>query len=551
MFDVLITGGEVYDGTGSPPVRADVGIVGDRVAVIGPPGLGGPGGPGGPGGTETAAIVIDAAGKAVCPGFINILSHSYLSILHDSRSLGELTQGVTTEVFGEGSSMGPLTPQMKADLELDGRRQGLEFEVCWTRLSEYLSHVERRGTAQNVASFIGAGTIREAVAGYDDRPATAAEMQRMRALVAEEMADGALGIASALIYPPGSYASTAELTELCRVAAGYNGCYASHIRSEGDDLHGALTEFLTICREAGLRGEVFHLKAAGRAHWEKMDGAIELIERARAGGEPVTADVYPYPASSTGLSSIVPDRYHEGGGEALYDRLTGQRTRAQIRADLLRSGRWGDMDEASSVLILQAAAEENRKWQGMTLAEVADQRGISPIEAALDLIASDRSRVGAAFFSMSEENLRKALSRPWVAVSSDGISMAPEGAFLRAPTHPRSYGSFTRVLGHYVREEKLLPLHDAIRRMSGLPAATLGLRDRGLLREGYFADVVVFDPATVADQATFTDAHRLSTGVSEVLVNGQVVVSGGKFAGRLPGRALTGPGSRRPVSGRR
>ncbi|MBO0822468.1 MAG: D-aminoacylase [Actinobacteria bacterium] len=541
MLDVLISGGEVHDGTGSPPVRANVGIAGDRIAWIGPSGQDPP---------AEAALVIDAACKAVCPGFINILSHSNLSILHDPRSLGELTQGVTTEVFGEGSSMGPLTPQLKAELELDGRRSGLEFEVVWTRLWEYLSHVERRGAAQNVASFIGGGTIRKAVVGYDDRPATAAEMQRMRALVAEEMADGALGIASALIYPPGSYASTTELTDLCRVVADYNGCYASHIRSEGDDLHGALSEFLEICTEASVRGEVFHLKAAGRAHWQKMDGAIELLERARAAGDPVTADVYPYPASSTGLNSIVPDRYHEGGSEALYDRLADQQTRAQIRADLLKSGRWGDVNEASSVLILQTAAEENRKWQGMTLAEVADARGIDPIDAALDLIASDRSRVGAAFFSMSEDNVRKALSRPWVAISSDGASMAPEGAFLRAPTHPRSYGSFARVLGHYVREEKVLPLQDAIRRMSGLPAATLGLRDRGLLREGYFADVVVFDPATVADQATFADPHRLSTGISEVLVNGQVAVSGGKFAGPLAGRALAGPGGRPPTSGR-
>jgi N-acyl-D-aspartate/D-glutamate deacylase len=529
MLDVLITGGEVYDGTGSPPVRADVGIAGDRVAWTGPPGTQAPG---------EAALVIDASGKAVCPGFINILSHSYLSILHDPRSLGELTQGVTTEVFGEGSSMGPLTPRMKAELELERDRDGLTYDVCWTRLSEYLDHVERRGAAQNVASFIGAGTIREYVVGYDDRPATAAELDRMRALVAEEMADGALGIASALIYPPGSYASTAELTEVCRVAAGYHGCYASHIRSEGENLHGALTEFLAICRDAELRGEVFHLKAAGRAHWDKMDGAIKLIERARAAGEPVTADVYPYPASGTGLTSIVPDRYHEGGSEALYGRLADPRVRAQIRAELKRSSRWGDVNEASGVVIMHVASDENRKWQGLTLAEIAEARGSDPVEAALELIASDRSRVGSAFFSMSEENLRKALERPWVSVSSDGVSMAPEGPFLRAPTHPRSYGSFARVLGHYVREEKVLSLPDAIRRMSGQPAVTLGLRERGLLREGYFADVIVFDPSAVADLATFSDPHRLSAGVSEVLVNGQVTVSGGEFAGRLAGRAL-------------
>lgn len=535
MLDVLITGGEVHDGAGSPPLRADVGIAEDRVAWIRPPGQGAP---------AEAALVIDAAGRVVCPGFINILSHSNQSILHDPRSLGELTQGVTTEVFGEGTSMGPLTPRMKAELDEQRRRNGFDYEVCWTRLSEYLSYVERRGTAQNVASFIGAGTLREYGVGYDDRPATAAELDQMRALVDEEMADGALGIASALIYPPGSYASTAELTELCRVAAGYSGCYASHIRSEGADLHGALGEFLAICREAGLRGEVFHLKAAGRAHWDKMDGAIELIERARSDGAPVTADVYPYPASGTGLTSIIPDQYHEGGSQALYDRLADATTRAQIRADLMGAGRWGDVNEAGSVLVLQVAAEQNRHWQGRTLADIADARGVEAVDAALDLIASDRSRVGSVFFSMSEENLRKALRRPWVSISSDGTSMAPEGVFAQAPTHPRAYGSFARVLGHYVRDEKVLTLAQAVRQMSGLPAATLGLRDRGLLREGYFADVVVFDPATVADTATFTEPHQLSRGVSEVLVNGQVTVSGGTFAGPLPGRALAGPGAR-------
>jgi N-acyl-D-amino-acid deacylase len=536
MFDVLITGGDVYDGTGADPVRADVGISGDRVARVSPAAPDA-------GGSADAAVVIDAAGRAVCPGFINILSHSNRSILHDPRSLGELTQGVTTEVFGEGTSMGPLTPRMKEELERS--KDGLDYEVCWTRLSEYLSYVERRGASQNVASFIGGGTIRAGGVGYDDRPATAAELDRMRALVDEEMADGALGIASALIYPPGSYAAAAELTEICKVAAGYDGVYASHIRSEGEDLHAAIDEFLTICRTAGLRGEMFHLKAAGRHHWDKMDGAIERLERARAAGQPVTADVYPYPASSTGLTSIIPDRYHEGGADALYDRLSDPRARSQIRAELQRSGRWGDVTEADSVLILQVTNDENRRYQGRTLADIAAERGTDPIETAMDLIASDRSRVGVAFFSMSEDNLRKALRRPWVAISSDGSSMAPEGAFLAAPTHPRSYGSFARVLGHYARDEKLLTLADAIHRMSGLPAATLGLRGRGLLREGSFADVVVFDPASVADVATFDNPHQLSVGVSEVLVNGQVAISGGAFTGALPGRALAGAGARR------
>jgi N-acyl-D-amino-acid deacylase len=531
VFDVLIAGGDVYDGSGADPVPADVGVRGDRVVAVGrdlP---------------REAGVVIDAVGKAVCPGFINILSHSHLSILHDPRSLGELTQGVTTEVFGEGTSMGPLTARLRAELEHAGR--GLDVEVSWTRLSEYLRHVERRGASQNVASFIGAGTLRAGVVGYSDRPATPAELDRMREIAAEEMADGALGIASALVYPPGSYAPTSELASLAEVAAAYDGCYASHVRGERDQLPAALGEFLRIVRQAGPRGEVFHLKAMGRPNWHLMDGAISLIEQARSAGLRVTADVYPYTASSTGLASIIPGRYHEGGAAALYDRLGDPAVRAAISAELSASARWGDATEAENVLILRVTAEENRKWQGRTLAEIAAARGAAPVETALDLIRSDRSRIQAAFFSISEENLRVALRRPWVGISSDGASMAPEGAFLRAPTHPRAYGSFARVLGHYVRDERVLPLADAIRRMSGLPAATLGLSGRGVLREGAYADIVGFDPATVADRATFGDPHQLSAGVSEVLVNGKVAISGGTFTGELAGRALAGPGARR------
>jgi N-acyl-D-amino-acid deacylase len=532
MLDVLVANGDVYDGSGAAPVRADVGIVGDRIVSIGDLSR-----------HDGAGIVIDAAGKAVCPGFINILSHSPLSILHDPRSLGELTQGVTTEIFGEGSSMGPLTEIMRTELRKDAEWLGVD--VCWTRLSEYLHHVEKRGAAQNVASFLGGGTIRANGVGYDNRAATARELDRMRALVAEEMADGALGIASALIYPPGSFASADELVAVCKVAADYDGCYASHLRNEGTGLPGAIGEFLTICRSAGLRGEIFHLKAAGRDSWGLMGSAIEKIEQARGGGDPVTADVYPYTASSTGLTSVIPDRYHEGGRDALYDRLADPGVRAEIRRDLTAAGRWLDVTSAEDVLILHVTNEENRPYQGRTLADIANERGVDAIEAAMDLIATDRSRVGVAFFSMSQDNLRSALRRPWVAISSDGTSMAPEGAFVQAPTHPRAYGSFARVLGHYVREEKLLTLPAAIHRMSGLPAATLALTQRGLLKEGNFADVAVFDPATISDLSTFEEPHQLSVGVTEVLVNGTLTISGGAFTGELAGRALAGPGSRR------
>jgi N-acyl-D-amino-acid deacylase len=534
MLDVLITGGEVYDGLGGGPVRADVAIVGGRVAEVTPRQADGPGQP------ADAAVVIDAAGRAVCPGFINILSHSNASILRDPRSLGELTQGVTTEILGEGSSMGPLTPAMRAELA-----ESMDpLEVRWDRLSEYLRYVEKRGTSQNVGSFLGGGTIRANVVGYRNRPAEPAEVDQMRGLVAEEMADGALGIASALIYPPGSYASTEELTEICRAAAQYDGCYASHLRDEGAQLHGAIGEFLAICRGAGLRGEVFHLKAAGRGNWDQMPGAIELLEAARAAGDPVTADVYPYTASATGLSTIIPDRYHDGGRAALFDRLADPAARAQIRRDLESTGRWGDVRGAEEVMLLQFDQPEHQGYQGRTLADVAAERGSDPLDCAMHLMAADRTRVECAFFSMSEDNLRSALVRPWVSIVSDGASMAPEGEFLRAPTHPRAYGSFARVLGHYVRDSGVLTLAEAIHKMSGLPAATLGLTGRGVLRPGSYADVVVFDPATVADRATFAQPHQLSVGVTEVVVNGEVAVAGGESTGRLAGRALRGPGAR-------
>ncbi|MQA84075.1 MAG: amidohydrolase family protein [Streptosporangiales bacterium] len=530
VFDLVVRGGTVY-GAGDAPSPADVAVVGDRIAAVGR--LDG----------AEAITEIDAAGKAVAPGFINILSHSYFTILHDPRSLGELTQGVTTQVFGEGSTMGPLTPAMKEELER--RHADLSLRVSWSRLSEYLAHVEGRGCSQNIASFVGTGTLRPYAVGYDDRPATKQEIDTMRGLVAEEMADGALGIASALIYPPESYISTEELVAVCEVAASYGGIYISHMRDEGAGLLTALDELLRISREAKLPAEIFHLKASGRRNWQLMDEALERVESARAGGAPITADVYPYTASSTGLASVIPPRYHEGGPAALYDRLADPETRRSIRQDLLTVGRWGDTDRAEDVLILRLEREENRRYQGMTLSAIAEARGTDPIEATLDLIRDDRSRVGAAFFSMSEDNLRTQLRRLWVGIGSDGSSMAPEGVFLRSPTHPRAYGTFARVLGRYVREERVLDLSDAIDRMTRLPATTLGLEGRGRLAEGCFADIVVFVPETVADRATFDDPHRLSVGVSDVVVNGEVAVRAGEPTGRLAGRALYGPGRRR------
>lgn len=534
MFDLIVQGGTVYGSAGdaavATPLRADVGVVGDRVAAVGDL-------------TDSeAGCWIDATGKVVAPGLINVLSHSYFSVLHDPRSLGELTQGVTTQLFGEGSVMGPLTPQMRADLERRNPEMGVE--VDWTRLSEFLAQLEKRGCAQNVASFVGNGTLRPYALGYDDRPVTAGELDTMRGVLAEEMADGALGLASALIYPPESYASTEELIALCRTVASHGGRYVSHLRDEGAGLVDAIDELVRISEDAGLPAEIYHLKASGRANWPLMTDALDRIERARDRGLAITADVYPYTASSTGLTSVIPPEYHSGGADALYDRLGDPHARREIRQAVVDTSNWADPDAADDVLILGLQRPDNRGYQGMTLQAIAAQRDVAPVDAALDLIRDDRSRVTVAFFSMSEDNLRSQLRRPWVSICSDAASMAPEGVFLRSPTHPRAYGAFARVLGHYARDENVLDLGAAIDRMTRLPATTFGLRHRGSLAPGSYADVVVFDPATVADRATFADPHQLAVGMSDVIVNGSPAIRDGSFTGTLAGQAVHGPGRR-------
>lgn len=525
MYDLLVRGGEIYDGTGARAVRTDVAVAGDRIVHVGDLAP-----------DEPAGLTLDATGLAVCPGFINPLSHSYFSVLADGRSLGELVQGVTTQVFGEGDSMGPLTPTLRAELQRDADRSGVE--VTWTPLADYLAHVERSGCTQNVASLIGAKTIRAYVVGYDDRPATEAELDAMRGLVDEEMADGALGIGSSLIYAPGSYAGTEELVALCEVAARHGGTYASHVRDEGAGLLPAIAELLHIVRAAGLRGEMWHLKAAGQPQWPLMARALELLETARTDGLPVTADVYPYTRSGTGLASTIPARWHAGGPEALYDRLADPVARRPIRADLAALERWGDTPSADDVLVLRLKHPDNVAFQGRTLAQIAAARGQDPVDVTLDLVATERTTVFTAFASMSEDNLREQLARPWVGVCSDAASIAPEGRWLESPTHPRAYGAFARVLGRYTRELGILSLADAVRKMTSLPAATFGFTDRGVLAPGYAADLVVFDPATVADRATFAEPHQLSVGVRDVMVNGRVALRDGKPTGERPGQAL-------------
>ena len=521
-FDVIIRGGTVYDGTGGAARRADVGIRGDRIAAIGDLK------------SAAAATVIDATGLAVAPGFVNMLSWSTDSLIVDGRSQGELRQGVTTQVFGEGESMGPLSPEMKKRM-LDGQGD-LKYDIPWTTLAEYLGYLEKRGVSQNVASFIGATTIREYVIGLEDRPPTPAQLDQMRDLVRREMEAGALGIGSSLIYAPAFYAKTDELVEMCKVASKYKGKYISHMRSEGNRLIEAVEELLRIAREANLPAEIYHLKAGGQANWAKMDKVIQMINDARRQGLKITADMYTYPAGSTGLDASMPPWVLDGGYEALFKRLQDPATRKKI-ADAVRTptNEWENLYLAAGspdrVLLVEFKSEKLKPYTGKTLAEVARLRGEDPVETIMNLVLEDRSRVGTVYFMMSEENIRKQLRQPWVSFGSDAASMAPEPPFTKSSTHPRAYGNFARVLGKYVREEKVLTLEDAIHRLSGLPATNLGLDHRGFLQAGMFADVVVFDPATVADRATFEQPHQYAVGVKHVFVNGA-----------KPGRALWGPG---------
>lgn len=521
-FDVIIKNGTVYDGTGGAPVRADVGIRGDRIVAIGKLDQ------------EQTGNVVDARGLAVAPGFINVLSWSVVSLIADGRSQSEIRQGVTTEIFGEGASMGPLNEEMKR--RALASQFDIKYDIQWTTLAEYLTYLEKRGVSVNVASFIGAATIRTHVLGLENVQPTSAQLDEMRELVRREMEAGALGIGSALIYAPGTYATTDELIELCKVAAKYQGKYFSHIRDEGQGLIAAVDELIRISREAGLPAEIHHLKAGGEKKWDQMDTVIALVEKAQQEGLKITANMYLYTASSTGLSARIPSWAHSGGSQALYKRLQDPVTR-KIISDQMRS--W---DPMPCTLLVGFRTEKLRALIGKTLAEVAAMRGEDEVETVLNLVLEDRSRVEAVFFTMSEENVKKQLRQPWVSVGSDGVSMAPEGVFLKSSTHPRAYGNFARLLGKYVREDKVISLQEAVRRLTGLPATNLGLDRRGFVKEGMFADVVVFDPATIQDRATYQDPHQYAIGMKHVFVNGVQVLKDGEHTGAKPGRALWGPG---------
>ncbi|MGE0128549.1 MAG: amidohydrolase family protein [Blastocatellales bacterium] len=532
-YDIVIKNGTVYDGTGARPRRADVGIKDDRIAAVGDLK------------SAKAATVVDANGLAVAPGFINMLSWAVDDLVVDGRSMGDIKQGVTTEIFGEGDSMGPLNDEMKRR-RLDAQGD-LKFPIEWTTLADYLQHLEKRGVSANVASYIGATTIREYVVGLEDKKATPEQLEQMRELVRREMEAGALGIGSSLIYAPAFYAPTEELIEMCKVAAKYKGKYISHMRSEGNRLVEAVEELLRIAREANIPAEIYHLKAAGQSNWRKMDQVIAMVEKARREGLKITADMYTYPAGATGLDAAMPPWVLDGGYEAAFKRLRDPETRKKIAVEIRTpTGKWENLLLASGsperVLLVGFKNDALKKYTGKTLAEVAKLRNEDYTETVMNLVLEDQSRVGTVYFMMSEENIKKQIKLPWVSFGSDAGSMPAEGVFLKSSTHPRAYGNFARLLGKYVREEKVIPLQEAVRRLTGLPAANLGLDRRGLLKAGYFADIVIFDPKTIADRATFEQPHQFAVGVKHVFVNGAQVLKDGEHTRVKPGRALWGPG---------
>jgi len=531
QYDVVIRHGTVYDGTGAAPVVEDLAISGDRIAARGDLG------------SARGRDEVDATGLAVAPGFINMLSHSETSLIADGRSQGDLRQGVTLEVFGEGS-MGPVNEQMKKE---QTERQGdIKFDITWTTLGEYLDHLVSRGISTNVASFVSAATVRVHELGSINRAPTAEELDRMRGHVRRAMDEGAMGLTSALIYTPGTFARTDELVELAKVASESGGMCISHMRSEGNRLLEAIDEVVTIAREARIRAEIYHLKAAGKENWGKLADAIARIEAARKEGLEITADMYTYTAGSTGLDASMPPWVQEGGYREWARRLQDPKVRERLRREMATpTDAWENLllsAGGEGALLVGFKNEALRGYAGKTLAEVAQQRGKSVQETAMDLVVEDGSRVQVVYFLMAEDNVKKQIRLPWVSFGSDAASMAPEGVFVKTSTHPRSYGNFARLLGKYVRDERVVPLEEAIRKLTSLPAATLRVKDRGRLAPEFLADVVVFDPATIADKATYERPHQYAVGMRHVWVNGVRVLKDGDHTDAKPGRVVRGPG---------
>ena len=533
LYDLIIRNGLVYDGTGGPGRQVDVGIRGDRVAALGDLAK------------ATAATEIDAGGRAVTPGFINVLSWANESLIVDGRGMSDIKQGVTLEIFGEGESGGPLTEPMKA--EIRKQQRDYQYDVDWTSFGEYLESLERRGVSPNVASFVGATTVRVHELGEGDRDPTAEDLARMQDLVRGAMREGALGVGSSLIYAPAFFAETPELVALAQAAAEFGGGYISHIRNESYGIGKALDELITIARETGARGEVYHLKAAGEANWGRMSEAIARIEQARANGLPVSANMYAYTAAATGLDAAMPLWVQAGGLDAWVERLRDPALRARVIADIRNppAGEENMLRMAGSpdrVKFIGFNDEMLKPLTGKTLGEIMALRGTSAEDTIVDLVIEDHSRVDTVYFLMSEENVRLGIAQPWVSFGSDAAALAPEGVFLKSSTHPRAYGNVARLLGKYVREERVLSLPDAIRRLTRLPASNWKLTDRGCIDAGCYADVVVFDPATIRDNATFDDPTQYATGVLHVLVNGVQVLKDGEHTGAKPGRVVRGPG---------
>ena len=533
LYDVVIRNGTLYDGSGSAPVTGGVAIAGDSIVLVGDLG-------GARGRTE-----IDATGLAVAPGFINMLSWATTSLIEDGRGESDIRQGVTLEVFGEGSSMGPLNAAMKQEmLENQG---DIRYDIAWTTLGEYLGHLVRQGVSPNVASFVGATTVRIHELGYANREPTAEELARMEALVRQAMEEGALGVGSSLIYAPAFYAKTPELVALSRAAAPYGGMYISHMRSEGNRLLEAVDELIAIARQAGVRAEIYHLKAAGAGNWGKLPAVIAKIDSARSAGLAITADMYNYTAGATGLDAAMPPWVQEGGNDAWIERLKDPAIRARVATEMRTpSDDWENLllaaGSAEKAVLVGFRNDSLKPLTGKTLAEVARLRGMSPEETAIDLVIQDGSRVGTVYFLMSEENVRRQVALPWMSFGSDAGALAPRGVFLRSNPHPRAYGNVARLLGRYVRDEKIIPLEEAVRRLTTLPAGNLRIARRGALAPGMYADIAMFDPAKVQDHATFEQPHRFATGMVHVFVNGTQVLRDGEHTGATPGRVVRGPG---------
>jgi N-acyl-D-amino-acid deacylase len=532
LYDVVIRGGIIYDGRGGAPFTGDVAIRGDRIAAVAPRIR------------ARGRREVDARGLAVAPGFINMLSWANESLIQDGRSLSDIRQGVTLEVMGEGWSMGPWTDAMKR-LELS-RQEDIRYPVTWTTLGEYLEHLQRRGIAPNVASFVGATTVRVHELGEGDVDPTPEQLSRMRALVRQAMNEGAMGVGSALIYAPGSFAETDELVALVTEAGRCGGMYISHMRSEGDRILQSVDELIEIARRAHAPAEIYHLKLAGRDNWSRYDAVIGRIEAARAQGIRITADMYTYVAGATGLDAAMPLWVQAGGQEAWIARLRDPAIRARVAAEMRRPGQgWENLFLGAGpegMLLAEFRNPALRRYVGRRLSDVARERGTSPEETAMDLVVEDGSRVGTIYFLMSEENVRRELGLPWMSFGSDAGSIASEGLFLNANPHPRTYGNFARLLGRYVREERLVTLEEAVRRLTSLPASNLGIRERGTLRPGFYADLAIFDPATIADRATFEAPHAYAVGMRHVFVNGGQVLANGEPTGATPGRFVRGPG---------